>query len=624
MAAEIEATTKLQTRGGKKPRKKTAVRKRYRQELQKKIQQRRRHREVNRQIWARLQALTDKVQSTETTLLQLATGEDKTVRNHPTDQKILEQAMAGRHWVAIGEEAEDNQAKASVGRNVCDGMLFKVALLLNGRRCIALVDSGASQSYVSPELATLAELDCVPSVLHLELADGSKIQATEQAQGVVCNIGETSVRMNFTVTKLLSAVDCVLGMDWLQQWNPVIDWRKQIMYLYVNSHWTQVHGELLGEQHSCGTVKIIEPYMLSDLKNEKEKRNSLHDWTVVKQPKLWNWKNERTAEKKKPNGQKSMVEKEMNEPTIAVTSCEAAKCQSVDKRNEVSKHRVLVSAKTMEKILKTEKVAYIAVFMPNQIQQVGQTTRTRLQQMKEKGPVRKAPPIKETRTKMCKDAPAAVRDQLQQLLHDYEDLFPAQLPKGRPPKRAVEFEINMEEGSTPPNRPPYRLSPKEHEELQAQIDDLLAQGHIRPSSSPYGAPVLFVPKKDGRWRMCVDYRALNRQTVKDRYPLPRIDDLLDRLGKARHFTTLDLATGYHQIAVKEADIPKTAFRTQRGQFEFVVMPFGVTNAPSTFQRMMNQIFKDEMDKFVLGIFGRYPGLLCYSSGAHSAHQRDLG
>ena len=196
----------------------------------------------------------------------------------------------------------------------------------------------------------------------------------------------------------------------------------------------------------------------------------------MKQPKIWNWKKERTAinekKEKKPDGTKSLGEKEMNESTIAVTSCEAVKCQSMDKMNEVSKHRVLVSAKKMEKILKTEKVAYLAVFMPNQNQQVGQTTRTRLQQMKEKGPVRKAPPIKETREKMCREAPAAVQSQLKQLLHEYEDLFPAQLPKGRPPKRAVEFEINMEEGSTPPNRPPYRLSPKEHEELQAQIDDL--------------------------------------------------------------------------------------------------------------------------------------------------------
>ena len=293
MAAEMEATTKLQIRGGKKPRK-TAVRKRYRQDLQKKIQQRRRHREVNHQIWARLQALTDKVQSTETTLLQLASGEDKMVRNHPTDQKILEQAMAGRHWVAIGDEDKD-QAKASVSRQVKDGMLFKVAVVLNSHRCIALVDSGASQSYVSPEIATLAELNCIPSVLYLELADGSKCQSTEQAQDVVCTIGELGVHMNFTVTKLLSDVDCVLGMDWLQKWNPVIDWRKQTMYLYVQNHWTQVHGELLKEQHHCGTVKVLEPYCMSELKNEKRKDNSLHDWTVVKQPKIWNWKKERTV-----------------------------------------------------------------------------------------------------------------------------------------------------------------------------------------------------------------------------------------------------------------------------------------------------------------------------------------
>ena len=113
--------------------------------------------------------------------------------------------------------------------------------------------------------------------------------------------------------------------------------------------------------------------------------------------------------------------------------------------------------------------------------------------------------------------------------------FSRTTPEGQASKTEVEFEIKLEEGAVPPNKPPYRFSPNEHDELQAQIDDLLAQGHIRPLQSPYGAPILFVPKKDGRWRMCVDYRALNKQTIRDRYPLPRIDDLLDRLGKAKHF-----------------------------------------------------------------------------------------
>ena len=165
--------------------------------------------------------------------------------------------------------------------------------------------------------------------------------------------------------------------------------------------------------------------------------------------------------------------------------------------------------------------------------------------MKIKGPVGKAPPIAETTKILFSEAQRNVQKELHQLLEEFSDLFPEQLPKGRPPKRSVEFEIKTVEGTVPPNKPPYRLSPKEHDELQAQIDDLLAQGHIRPSQSSYGAPVLFVPKKDGRWRMCIDYRALNKQTIRDRYPLPRIDDLLDRLGKARHFTTLDLASGYH-------------------------------------------------------------------------------
>ena len=143
------------------------------------------------------------------------------------------------------------------------------------------------------------------------------------------------------------------------------------------------------------------------------------------------------------------------------------------------------------------------------------------------------------------------------------------------------------------------MGPAEQDELEEHVKDLLAQGFIRPSCSLYGAPVLFVPKKDGRWRMCIDYRALNKQNIKDRCPMPRIDLLLDRLGQARIFMKLDLGQGYHQIAMTEDSIAKTAFCTHLGQWEFVVMPFGLCNAPSTFQRLMNEVFAKEINSFVL-------------------------
>ena len=479
-----------------------------------------------------------------------------------------------------------------------DGMLFRVAVSIAGRRVIALIDSGASQSYMAPETASLCELECESAELYLELADGSKITSTQQTQFTNCTVGEAVSQIKFTITKLLSNVDVVLGMDWLARWNPVIDWRRQVIHIYVNRQWTQVHGVLLDDTQQVGTVKVLDPYRLCEEKN-------MPDWVVVKTPKVWCpviQKTEKQTCTITATSTNDVTKNSFNSnpvPTAKVSRHKSAGTVQQGNTNDCETTRQFISSKRLQKLLKRGEQVYLAMVRPTGIQKQGITQKVKQQIMKEKGPIRKAPPIAETRRKMCNEAPVAIRKQLQGLLEQYAELFPEQLPKGRPPKRAVEFEINTEEGAVPPNKPPYRLSPKEHDELQAQIDDLLAQGHIRPSTSPYGAPVLFVPKKDGRWRMCVDYRALNRQTIRDRYPLPRIDDLLDRLGQARHFTTLDLASGYHQIAVKEDDIPKTAFRTQRGQFEFVVMPFGVTNAPSTFQRMMNTLFKDELDNFVL-------------------------
>nr|GEX65637.1 DNA/RNA polymerases superfamily protein [Tanacetum cinerariifolium] len=142
---------------------------------------------------------------------------------------------------------------------------------------------------------------------------------------------------------------------------------------------------------------------------------------------------------------------------------------------------------------------------------------------------------------------------------------------------------------------PYRMAPIELKELKDQLQELLEQGFIRPSVSPWGAPVLFVKKKDGSMRLCIDYRELNKITIHNRYPLLRINDLFDQLQGAMHFSKIDLQSGYHQLRVKEQDISKTAFRTRYGHYEFLVMPFGLTNAPAVFMDLMNRVFHEFLD-----------------------------
>ncbi|GJY15672.1 putative reverse transcriptase domain-containing protein [Tanacetum coccineum] len=170
---------------------------------------------------------------------------------------------------------------------------------------------------------------------------------------------------------------------------------------------------------------------------------------------------------------------------------------------------------------------------------------------------------------------------------------------GISPARQVEFQIDLIPGAAPVARAPYRLAPSEMKELSDQLKDLSNKGFIRPNSSPWGAPVLFVKKKDGSFRMCIDYRELNKLKVKNRYPLPRIDDLFDQLQGLSIYLKIDLRSGYHQLRVHKEDIPKTAFRTRYGHYEFQVMPFGLTNAPVVFIDLMNRVCKPYLYKFVI-------------------------
>jgi hypothetical protein len=181
---------------------------------------------------------------------------------------------------------------------------------------------------------------------------------------------------------------------------------------------------------------------------------------------------------------------------------------------------------------------------------------------------------------------------------EYADVFPDEL-LGMPPDRDIEFAIELQPGMAPISKRPYRMPPAELAELKKQLQELLDKGFIRPSTSPWGCPALFVKKKDESLRLCIDYRTLNAVTIKNKYPLPRIDVLFDQLVGAKVFSKIDLRSGYHQIKIRANDIPKTTFSTKYGLYEFLVTSFGLTYAPAYFMYLMNSVFMPELDKFVV-------------------------
>jgi hypothetical protein len=204
---------------------------------------------------------------------------------------------------------------------------------------------------------------------------------------------------------------------------------------------------------------------------------------------------------------------------------------------------------------------------------------------------------------------------------EFQDIFPKDLP-GLPPERDVEFVIELKPGTAPISRRSYQMTPNELAELKNQLQDLLEKGFIRPSSSPWGCPAIFVKKKDQTLRMCGDYRPLNEVTIKNKYPLPRIDILFDQLTRARVFSKIDLRSGYHQIRIRPEHIPKTTYTTRYRLFEYLVMSFGLTNAPAHFTYLMNSVFMPKFDKFVVVFID---DILIYSKNEeeHAQHLRIL-
>jgi hypothetical protein len=203
-----------------------------------------------------------------------------------------------------------------------------------------------------------------------------------------------------------------------------------------------------------------------------------------------------------------------------------------------------------------------------------------------------------TRMAVSLNATKAIPLEEIRVVHDFPDVFPEDLP-GMPLDRDIEFIINLVPGTAPISKRPYQMPANELAELKKQLAELQKKGFIRPSSSPWGPPVLFVEKKDKTQRMCVDYKSLNEVMIKNKYPLLRIEDLFGQMRGACVFSKIDLRSGYDQLKIRKSDIPKTAFRTRYGLYEFTVMSFGLTNAPVYFMYLMNKVFMEYLDKFVV-------------------------
>lgn len=443
-------------------------------------------------------------------------------------------------------------AAVEINQLATRGQLIKLAGFVGRHRATVLVDCGATGNFVSSAFVEKHGLSVTGSCETIKGYDGRSEKSGGTLGAARVRIDAYSESMDLTVATL-SGYDVILGMPWFEKYDPHVDWRGKSL-AFVDQHNNRlvlrraatapaVWQPTGGQRSSSRFAHALN--LISAKKVEEQHRQGLLEFAC------WVWP-------------------ESVGPTVTTAA-----------RNSSSESFLQSSSSSSLSNCWSNRDSSPFAGLHDAFSRGHRVNSAELSAAIQSG------------------STASVESARRRALAAFRDVFPEELPAGLPPKREVDHRIELVPGSSPPSRPTIRLSAPEMDELKKQLAELVKSGFIQPSKSPFGAPILFVKKKDGTMRMCVDYRALNNITIKNAYPLPRIEELFDRLQGAKYFSKIDLRSGYHQIRIDPQDVPKTAFRTRYGHFEFLVLPFGLTNAPGTFMHLMHQTFREFLDDFVL-------------------------
>ena len=451
---------------------------------------------------------------------------------------------------------------------------------------LALVDSGAACCFISRQFANQNNIEILQGG-HYKVTLADKSVATTNEMVIVtldlCNVNFT---MSAIVMDQLATGDLILGINFLKCFNPTIDWYELTMSINTDMFRPALTDGMSPSDIILASFSIVPSTTMKPLKTMKTNVSSTSATSV------------------KSNVQPRIQLKPLTHSNDLVIQPQQQNLET-NQPGPMHHDRIkIIPIYRMKRLLKDPtNVIVNSIYMLPMSTSVNNTNVTLNQVQIMSGN------NSNYDTQATSEQKPQYNEYELQIHNEYKDVFES-MPKQLPPRREHDHAIELIPGSQPPSKSAYRLSSSELDELRKQLDTLLAHGFIRTSKSPFGAPMLFVRKKDNSMRMCIDYRSLNQITIKNKYPLPRVDELLDRLAGAKYFTKIDLQSGYHQIRMKDEDIHKTAFRTRYGSFEFLVLPFGLTNAPSTFMAMMQSMLKPYLDKFCISFLD---DILIYSS-----------